>query len=162
MTTPIYQNTGGGVFGAIRTRVREDANLRDPFGDRIKPGRMPRQTEFPFLIMSHVSGIIDDIFVDVPREGQLGQGDRYDVWRESIQVSVYADNYEAARQLGKLFHARISRQTICADYIPVTLFPDSRILQLDPQPADKSADVWHYDFRYHFWTADKLLPDQTP
>ena len=158
MSTPIFLNTGGGVFGAIRQRIANDANLRAVFGDRIRPGRLRGgQGDFPCVVLSHVTGTLDDLFTDVAPQGQV-EGDRYDVWKESIQVSVYTDNYEATRQLGRLLHIRLSRQTLLADCVEITLFPDTRLLREDPEMTSSGADVWHYDFKYHFWTADKLAP----
>jgi hypothetical protein len=158
VTTPIFLGTGGGIFGAIRKRVSEDANLRDAFGNKIKAGRF-RGTDWPYVVLTHSSAVIDDLFTDVA-DPTTGVGDRYDVWKETIQVSVYTDSYEASRLLGRLLHVRISRQTFLADCVAVTLFPDSRMLSIDPQQISSGADVWHYDYRYHFWTADKLLQDQ--
>lgn len=152
MTTPIFLNTGGGVFGAIRQRVKDDRNLLDAFGDRVRPGRVKRDSQFPYIAMTHVSCTINDFVFD-------NDGNRYDWWQETISLSVYADNYEAARQLGRLAHIRFSRQTFCADLIPVTLIPDSRILVMDPVQEKQAADVWHYDLRYHFYSVDKLIAD---
>jgi hypothetical protein len=157
LATPIFLNTGGGIFGAIRKRVAEDANLRDVFGDRVKPGRRSGRGEFPYLSLSHVSGTIDDLFTGANPDGLPP---RYDVWLETIQVSVYADNYEAARQLGRLVNSRISRQTFLVDCVEITLLANSRVLAQDPQRGPSAAEVWHYDFKYHYWDADKLLDDQ--
>lgn len=158
MATPLFLNTGGGLIGAIRAWVIEHKVLFDFFGDRVAPGRQEPKTAYPYVVVTHVSGMVDDVFTDVARGGI--PGDRFDVWKESIQVSTYADNYEATRLLGRLLHVHISRQTFCADLIPVTLYPDSRMMVMDPRQAERSADIWHADYRYHYWTADKLLPEE--
>jgi hypothetical protein len=157
--TPIFLNTGGGIFGAIRTMIMEDQNLFDAFGDRVYPGRARSgQVRFPYVALTHVSATIYEILF-MPSQGDV-PGDRYDTWQENIQVSVYGDNYEAVRQLGRLLHVRISRQTMLADCIEVTLFAQTRMLTIDPNQVRTGADVWHYDFRYKYWTGEKLLADQ--
>lgn len=154
MTSPIFLNSGGGIFGALRRKVAEDRNLLDAFGDRVRPGRLGRDARGPHVILTHSGGTLDHTLTWVPPNESAG--DFWDVWRETIQISVYADNYETCRQLGRLLHTRISRQTFCADLVATTLFPDSRSLSIDSNRGDQGIDVWHFDFRYHHWLADRL------
>lgn len=160
MPTPIYLNSQGGVFGALRQRIKDDQELWDAFGDRARPGRVPRKTPFPYIVFTHVSSIVDDFLINPPAHGEEIV-DIYDVWKETFQISIYTANYESTRQLGLLMHKRFSRQTMCCDQEPVTFYPDSRILMVDPQWEEASADVWHYDYRYHYWVSDKIQLDQT-
>lgn len=162
MPTPIFLNTGGGAFGAIRSRILGDSNLVEIFGTKVIPGRFrqAQALEMPYISMTHASAQLDSVFTDVPKAdspsvGPYQQGDRYDTWKESIQIAIYGDAYENTRQLGRLIHCRISRQTMMCDCNVFTLFPDSRMLQQEAS----TIDYWHYDFRYHFWTADRLLQD---
>lgn len=159
MTTPVYLNTGGGLFGAIRQRVRDDPNLLDAFGDRVFPGRARNRCDYPYVVLSHVTGIIEELYIDTVRDFQ-DFPDYYDYWKETIQVSVYTENYEAARILGRLLYTRMSRQTFVADCDPVTIYPQTRTLVVDPQQGAGTADIWHYDVRYYHWRGELLLPDQ--
>jgi hypothetical protein len=158
--TPVFLNTGGGVFGSIRQRVKERANLRDAFGERVHPGRQPPGTNFPYVILKHQGGSADSLVTAQEAGPDTSSRERFDVWKEVIQVSVYTDNYESSRQLGRLLHVHLSRQTLLADCVPVTLFPDSRNQEIEPSQTGTGADVWHADYRYHYWTADKLFPDE--
>lgn len=160
MATQVFLNTGGGIFGSIRRRIAEDLNLNTAFEDRIKAGRLRQGgSTFPFVTMTHVSGTLDQLFSDVPRDGVAPAGAQYEIWKEVIVVAVWADNYESARQLGRLMHARLTRQTFVVDCVPTTLFPETRTLGEDTQLVD-AADIWHYDFRYNYLASEKILPDQ--
>ncbi len=164
MATPVYLNTGGGMVGAIRQRIFDDFDLSQLFGNRVRPGRHPAKLVYPYVVITHVSGKLDDLFRDTINLADMmpghNTGDAYDVWEETILVQTWADSYEACRQIGLFLHARISRQTFEADCVPATLYPDSRILLFDSKEGEEGADIWHYDYRYHFYTADKILPDK--
>ncbi len=58
--TPLFLNTGGGVFGAIRRKINEIQNFVNVFGDRIYPGTASKKTPFPYINFNHVSCTLDD------------------------------------------------------------------------------------------------------
>lgn len=154
--TPLLLETQGGIFGAIRRKINVLPDMLTVFGDRIYPGRAPPSTSFPYVVMNHVSCVLDDYMaLAEPQMNPLP----IDSWKETIQVSTYADNYEAARQLGRAIHVRISRHTLCVDSYPAFVYPMLRMILLDPNKNERGADVWHADYRYYFWTLEWIFRD---
>lgn len=154
--TPIYLNSGGGMLGAIRSRLNALPYYQELFGDRIFPGRAPQRTAMPYVVMSHVSCVFDDYMgaaystLSMPLE----------TWKEIVQVSVYADSYEAARQLAKLIHAVISRHTLVADGMPCFMYPETRLILQEQTTSERGGDVWHVDHRYSYWYSEWIFPDE--
>jgi hypothetical protein len=153
--TPVYQNSGGGMLGAIRAKINARPDYVSIFGDRIFPGRAPPKTSFPYVVTSHVSCLFDDYMGYAYSSESLP----LDTWKEMVQVSVFSDSYEASRQLAKLIHAILSRHTLIADAIPCFMYPETRQIVLDPQKSERAGDVWHVDHRYSYWFYEWVFPD---
>lgn len=152
---PLYLNSGGGIFGAVRNALRKAPYYEILFGDRVFPGRAPQKTAMPYVVMSHVSCTYDDYMGIAYSSAPLP----IETWHELIQVSVYADAYEASRQLGKIINALLSRHILVDDGMPVFLYPETRLTILESETSERGGDVWHVDHRYSFWSYEYIFED---
>lgn len=157
-TVPVYLNSGGGMFGAIRAKLKATPYYQVVFGDRVFPGRAKQDTGLPYVVMSHLSCTFDDYMNLAYSSDPLP----LETWKELIQVSVYADSYEAARQLAKLVNSVISRHVLVCDGMPCFLYPETRLILLEQNVSPRGGDVWHVDHRYSYWAFEWITRDTHP
>lgn len=142
-----FAGSGGGLFGPIRHHLVGDININSYVGiDKIAPGRLPKGTQLPYIIMTHISANLDaPISYTDTSDFKLRT---FDAWNTIFQVSVYAEGYDQARALGKMVHNRLSRNVVAYEGLCVWIWPNSWTISLDPQLSETGSDVWQAAYRY--------------
>jgi hypothetical protein len=149
-TIPIDEtNGGGGLFGAIKRKFAERADLRAVFAEdgqapRVHPGQVPPGTALPFVTLSMVSarseyGAASDV---------NGNVIYMNIWYTTFQVSTFAVGYDSARLFSRLVHTHIDRKVFVVDCGEVIPYVGSLIQALDPKRSEDGREVWHFSYRY--------------
>ena len=152
----------GGMFGAIRSLLLADPAIVQQVGNRVSPGRISSgwssqnasattPVAFPTVVISDVgSSFSHDVYY-------LNQ--RVDVYDTTIQISIFGNSYEQARQLSLYVHGIIRQpRYINVDGVYVWIQPLTSHQLLTPKRSEAGADVWQMSRRYRFWQQDGIVP----
>src|SRR5262245_34375195 len=140
--------TDGGVYGGVRNRILANLVLATLLGDRVRAGRHPIGTPFPFATLT------------LPSEDANLASDRAFLVDFTLHVQVWDVGYEPTYFLGHYLADWLiaGHDAMTGDGCGFTLIPaPGWDLGVDPERQEAGGDVWRYDLFFRAIIGRKIV-----